>query len=67
MSIEWDTTPAALWRSHRQQLRAVRSIDPIRLDDLLGVEKQKQALLHNTERFVNGQPCGAHVVPENHR
>lgn len=57
MTIDWNTTRAALWRGHRTELRAVRNIDPIRLDDLLGIERQKQALLHNTERFVAGQPA----------
>lgn len=57
MAIDWNTTPAALWRGHREELRAVRNIDPIGLDDLVGVERQKQALLHNTERFVAGLPA----------
>jgi predicted AAA+ superfamily ATPase len=57
MAIDWNTTRAALWRGHREELRAVRNIDPIGLDDLVGIERQKQALLHNTERFVAGQPA----------
>ena len=61
MAIDWNTTRAALWRGHRAELRAVRNIDPVRLDDLLGVEQQKQALLRNTRRFVEGLPAN-HVL-----
>jgi len=57
MSIDWNTTHAALWRGHRAELRAVRHIDPVQLDDLLGIERQKQLLLRNTERFVAGLPA----------
>ncbi len=57
MTIDWNTTPAALWRGHRLALRAVRHLDPVRLDTLLGIEHQKQALLRNTERFVTGLPA----------
>ncbi|HEY0721175.1 MAG TPA: ATP-binding protein [Gammaproteobacteria bacterium] len=57
MSIDWNTTPAALWRGHRAALRAVRHLDPVQLDTLLGIERQKLALLRNTERFVAGLPA----------
>ncbi|WP_097460880.1 ATP-binding protein [Mangrovitalea sediminis] len=53
--IDWSRTPAAIWRPHRQALRAVTHIDPIRLDQLLGIERQKEALVRNTERFIAGQ------------
>lgn len=55
--IDWDSTWAALWRHHRQTLRAVRHLDPIRLEQLVGIERQKQALMHNTERFLAGLPA----------
>lgn len=57
MSIDWNTTRAALWRRHREQLRGVQNIDPICLADLVGIDQQKQALLHNTERFLAGLPA----------
>ncbi|MEQ5836859.1 ATP-binding protein [Marinobacter sp. R17] len=56
MSIDWQTTPAAIWRRHRNALRPVKQIDPVRLDQLLEVEPQKQKLVTNTERFLRGQP-----------
>jgi len=55
--IDWQTTWAALWRPHRQALRAARHLDPIRLDQLLHVDRQKAALCANTERFLAGQPA----------
>lgn len=57
MSIDWRQTHAAIWRPRQQLLRPVRDIDPVALDDLLGVERQKQLLLANTERFLTGQPA----------
>lgn len=56
-AIDWNATLAAIWRPRRGILRPVRDLDPIRLDQLLGVEPQKAALLRNTERFVAGQPA----------
>lgn len=52
--IDWNTTFAAIWRQRKQYLRPVRNIDPIRLDQLLGIEDQKRQLTANTERFLSG-------------
>jgi hypothetical protein len=57
MSIDWQQTPAAIWRRHRNGLRAVQDLDLVRLDQLLVVERQKQALVANTERFLKGRPA----------
>ncbi|WP_020409087.1 ATP-binding protein [Hahella ganghwensis] len=57
MSIEWKNTPAAIWRQLKGSLRAVRTIDPIRLDQLLGIDDQKQTLVRNTEKFIAGLPA----------
>ena len=59
--IDWNVTHAAIWRPHKQYLRPVLHIDPIHLDQLLGVETQKKALLANTERFLSGKPAN-HVL-----
>jgi predicted AAA+ superfamily ATPase len=56
-NIDWDTVPAAVWRSKRQYLRPVTRIDPIRFADLLGVEAQMCKLTHNTDRFLRGMPA----------
>lgn len=55
--IDWDVTPAAIWRAKRAQLRAVTRLDSITLDDLLGIERQKQLVTENTERFLKGLPA----------
>lgn len=55
--IDWQQTWAALWRHHRQALRPVRHLDPIRLEQLLGIDRQKQLLVRNTERFLTRQPA----------
>lgn len=55
--IDWNSTLAAIWRPRRGALRAVRHLDPVRLDELIGIDEQKAALLRNTERFLDGQPA----------
>lgn len=57
MTIDWNRQHAAIWRARKEYLRAVHHIDPICPADLLGIDDQKQALLTNTERFVNRLPA----------
>ena len=54
--FDWQQIPAAVWRRHRSGLRAIRRLDPVRWADLTGIDRQKQALARNTERFLAGQP-----------
>ena len=55
--IDWNITYAAIWRQRQEYLRPVKQIDPVRLNQLLGVETQKQQLIENTERFLTSQPA----------
>ncbi|WP_305910248.1 ATP-binding protein [Methylomarinum sp. Ch1-1] len=55
--IDWSTTYAAIWRQRNEYLRPVRQLDPVRLEDLLGVETQKEQLVNNTQRFLSGKPA----------
>lgn len=55
-TIDWATTPAAVWRRHRSGLRVIRRLDPIQWQALTGIERQQQALARNTERFLAGEP-----------
>lgn len=55
--LDWNMTLAAIWRQRKEYLRPVRHIDPISLDELKGIENQKQRLLTNTQRFLAGQPA----------
>jgi len=57
--IDWASCHAANW--HRTQfagrMEPVASVEPIQLDDLLGIERQKQALEANTRQFLAGLPA----------
>lgn len=57
MSIDWNKTTAAVWRQHKSKLRPVKSIDPISLDALIGIDRQKSELVSNTKRFIEGKPA----------
>lgn len=52
--IDWNTTYAAIWRQRQQYLRPVKHLDTISLDQLLGIDSQKQQLTVNTEKFLSG-------------
>ncbi len=56
-TVDWQTTPAAIWRARKQALRAVTRLDPIGFSDLLGVDEQIARLKYNTERFLAGKPA----------
>ncbi len=55
--IDWNLTVAAVWRQRKEILRPVLHIDPIRLDELLGIDGQKRQIIQNTERFLAGKPA----------
>ena len=57
MSIDWNEVPAGIWRAKSGQLRAVTSLDSIKLDQLLGIERQKRLICENTEHFLEGKPA----------
>lgn len=56
-SPDWKTIYAAVWRAKRAQLKPVTRLDPIALDQLIGIDHQKQQLLENTRRFLRGEPA----------
>jgi predicted AAA+ superfamily ATPase len=56
MKIDWNHTGAAIWRARQDFLRPVKSLDPVTLDSLIGIDEQKLQLVRNTERFLSGQP-----------
>jgi len=57
--IDWKECHAANWRrrSFAGFLDPVPEIEGIHLDDLLGIERQKQILVQNTEQFLNKYPA----------
>jgi hypothetical protein len=54
MPIDWNTVPAAVWRSRRRELRPIKQLDDVRLKDLLAIDEQKRKLIANTEAFLSG-------------
>ncbi len=55
--IDWNFTVDAIWRQRKEYLRPVLQIDPIQLEDLLGIDVQKEQIILNTERFLAGNPA----------
>lgn len=55
--MDWHKHFAAVWRPNQHALRAIKHIDPISLDDLIGIDRQKEALRLNTARFIDCKPC----------
>ncbi len=57
--IDWKSCHAANWRKHSfaGYLEPVESIESVSLDDLLGIEEQKQTIEENTRQFLAGYPA----------
>ncbi len=58
-TLDWADTPAAVWRASQWHGRFVghASVDEMALSDLLHIDKQKAALIENTEQFLAGFPA----------
>jgi uncharacterized protein len=57
--VEWSTCHAANWRRHSFSgyLEAVKLTDTTTLDELLGVDEQKEVMTLNTRQFLSGLPA----------
>jgi len=57
--IDWSQTFAANWRRHSfaGYLEPIECIDETDLDDLVGIDKQKQVLEKNTRQFLKNYPA----------
>ena len=57
--IDWNRCIAANWRRHSLAgyLEPAPNLDPIVLDDLLGIDEQKRAVVENTRQFLKGYPA----------
>lgn len=55
--IDWKTTYAAIYRAKKESLKPVKYLDEITLEDLVGIEKQKEEIVENTQRFLNNLPA----------
>ncbi|MBO3274281.1 ATP-binding protein [Pseudomonas schmalbachii] len=58
-SIDWNTCLAARWHRDGRSgyLQALDVSLDLHLDDLLGVDRQREQLTRNTRQFVSGQPA----------
>jgi predicted AAA+ superfamily ATPase len=58
-SVDWRSTIAAVWRKHALSghLEAADGGTRIDLDDLLGIDRQKELLEENTRQFLAGFPA----------
>ena len=56
--VDWSVTRAAAWRrDFGGRFAPLTHIDDIGLDDLLGIDRQKEQLEANTAQFVAGHPA----------
>jgi predicted AAA+ superfamily ATPase len=57
--VDWSTCHAANWRRHSFSgyLEPVKVTDNTRLEQLLGVDEQKEVMLNNTRQFLQGLPA----------
>ena len=58
-AVDWTKCHAASWRRHSFSgyLEAVKVTDNTDLEELLGVEKQKEIMISNTRQFLKGMPA----------
>ncbi len=58
-AVDWKNCYAANWRRHSFSgyLEPVKVTDNTELDQLLGVEKQKEVMINNTRQFLQGLPA----------
>lgn len=58
-AMDWTTAWAARWVASPQggYLRPIQVRSKLKLEDLLGVERQREQLLANTRQFLQGLPC----------
>jgi uncharacterized protein len=56
--VDWSVCTAANWRRHSFSgyLEPVKVTDTTTLDELLGVEEQKEVMINNTRQFLAGLP-----------
>lgn len=57
--VDWAVCHAANWRRHSFSgyLERVKVTDNTRLEELLGVEEQKEVMVNNTKQFLQGLPA----------
>lgn len=59
--IDWEKAKGAVWRVHAKRLKPIIDFSALPLERLLGIERQKAALVKNTEQFIAGEASN-HVL-----
>lgn len=59
--IDWKKAKGAVWRVQSKRLKPLVEFSAIPLEKLLGIDRQKTALIKNTEQFITGKACN-HVL-----
>jgi hypothetical protein len=54
--MEWKENFAAIWRAKKELLKPVRHIEDLGFEDLVGINSQKEQIIKNTKRFLEGLP-----------
>ncbi|HXC93091.1 MAG TPA: ATP-binding protein [Geobacteraceae bacterium] len=57
--VDWASVKAAVWRRHAMSghLEGVDGGAVVELDDLLGIDRQKEVVVENTRQFLAGYPA----------
>lgn len=55
--IRLDEADAFVWEADRSELRAVKTVAAVSFDLLVGIDRVRDILLGNTERFAAGKPA----------
>ena len=56
-STDFAAADAFVWHAHGQWLEPVTEVNRVEIDLLQGIERQRQLLLDNTQRFAQGLPA----------
>lgn len=65
IAVDWKASNAFRWRVHHTQpgargfLEPVKHVHKIALDDLLGIDRQKELIEQNTRQFIAGLPANS--------
>ncbi|RXJ90817.1 ATPase [Arcobacter sp. CECT 8983] len=54
--VDWGQNYAAIYRAKNEYLKPVKYLDEVFFSDLLGIDHQKNEIMKNTQRFIDGLP-----------
>ncbi|QCD52304.1 ATP-binding protein [Campylobacter sp. RM16192] len=60
--IDWNLTYAAVFRRKNGSLRAVEDVDFVNIDELIGIDIQKEQLVNNTRNFIENNSANHAIL-----